>query len=127
MKKGSTNNYATFWRRVAATLIDVVILGFIPGFLSKDGHTTSTLAAILGLAYETWMLGKYGATVGKMVMKIRVVSESGKKIDYSTALVRSLSSYLSVAALGLGLFWVIWDIKKQSWHDKIAKTVVVKT
>ncbi len=124
--KAETRKYAGFFRRVAAALIDVIILVFVPGFVSNNNQTASAIAGILALAYETWMIGMYGATIGKMVMKIRVVSESGKRIDYPTALVRTLSSYLSVAVFCLGILWVIWDIKRQSWHDKIAKTVVVK-
>ena len=68
----------------------------------------------------------YGATVGKMVMKIKVVREDKKKLTYPDALLRGLASYLSAIVLCLGYLNMLWDGKKQTWHDKIAKTVVVK-
>jgi len=41
--------------------------------------------------------------------------------------VRALVGYLSVAAAGLGFLWCIWDSEQQTWHDKVAGTVVVRT
>ena len=46
--------------------------------------------------------------------------------DFPVALVRSLSSFFSAFVLFLGFLWVAWDREKQSWHDKIAGTVVVQ-
>lgn len=77
-------------------------------------------------AYFVWMIGMYGATVGKMVMKIKITKEDGGKVSYSDALLREIASYLSFVVLCLGFLNIIWDGKKQGWHDKIAKTVVVK-
>ncbi len=73
------------------------------------------------------MVGTYGATVGKMVMSLKVTKENGAKVSYSDALLREIAKYLSAAILMLGFLWVIWDKKKQGWHDKIAKTMVVRT
>ena len=120
-------NYAGFWRRFAATFIDCLIFIFVPGYFSDTSQAASVLAFGLGMAYEVWMLGMYGATVGKMVMRIKVVKENGKKLTYSDALLRTISGFLSAVVFGLGFLWVIWDKKKQGWHDKIAKTVVVRT
>lgn len=69
-----------------------------------------------------------GATPGKKLMGIKIVKIDGSKIDYSAAILRSVFGYtLSSAALSLGFLWVIWDKKKQGWHDKIASTVVIET
>jgi len=114
--------YASFIDRFAAAFIDCLIVGFAGSFISN----TTWFPSILILAYSVWMDGTYGATVGKMVLKLKITKENGKKITYSDALLRRLSSYLSAAVLFLGYFNVIWDEKKQGWHDKIAKTVVVK-
>lgn len=114
--------YASFIDRFAAAFIDCLIIGFAGSFISN----TTWFSFVLILAYSTWMEGNYGATVGKMVLKLKVTKENGKKITYSDAFLRRLSSYLSGAVLLLGYFNVIWDEKKQSWHDKIAKTIVVK-
>ncbi len=118
--------YGGFIRRVIATIIDGIIFAFIPGFFSKDNGTASILAIALDLAYNVWMVGTYGATIGKMVMALRVTKDNGSKVSYSDALLREIAKYLSAAILMLGFLWVIWDKKKQGWHDKIARTVVIK-
>ena len=43
-----------------------------------------------------------------------------------TAVVRALSCFLSLFVAGLGFLWVVFDPEKQSWHDKIAGTTVVR-
>lgn len=115
-------SYGGFLARFIALLIDWVLLSLPQGYF-KDSQG---LWFILATLYFVWMNGMYGATVGKMVMKLKITKENGAKITYADALIRELSSYLSLAVLGLGYLNVIWDGKKQGWHDKIAKTVVVK-
>jgi len=121
MKKG----YAGFWSRFAALFIDGLIIGAVQGTVGKTSSLRG-LFILASIAYFVWMVGQYGATVGKMVMHLKVVKENGSKVNYSDALLRELTSYLSLAVLGLGYLNVIWDKKKQAWHDKIAKTIVVK-
>jgi uncharacterized RDD family membrane protein YckC len=50
----------------------------------------------------------------------------GRSINFPIALVRALSAFLSAAAAFIGFFWAGWSADKQSWHDKIAGTYVVK-
>jgi DNA-directed RNA polymerase specialized sigma24 family protein len=59
-------------------------------------------------------------------LSLKVVRTDGQLIDFGVALVRSLSAFLSAAVLFLGFFWASWTQDRQSWHDKIAGTVVVK-
>ncbi|MBI2040174.1 RDD family protein [Candidatus Microgenomates bacterium] len=118
--------YAGFWRRFAGAFIDGLIVGVIPGMLLKDG-TGNILSFLLGLAYSIWMLSTYSATVGMMILKIKILKENGGKVTYQDAILRYFASILSAIALFLGYLWMIWDPKKQTWHDKLAKTVVVKT
>ena len=49
-----------------------------------------------------------------------------QKIGYSTAIGRTLASILSSIALSLGYYWVLIDRKRQTWHDKLANTYVIK-
>ena len=46
--------------------------------------------------------------------------------DWSVAVVRALGGFLSLAVAGLGFIWVAFDDEKQSWHDKIAGTTIVR-
>lgn len=117
--------YAGFWRRFAALFIDCLIIGALPNMVIRH-ESMNILSFVLGIAYSVWMLGTYSATVGMMVLKIKITSEKGAKISYADATLRYFASILSGIVLGLGYFWMIWNPKKQTWHDMIAKTIVVK-
>ncbi len=118
--------YASFWTRLAAGLIDGLIVGVLPGMIIR-GSNGNVLSFLLGLGYSVWMLSTYQATVGMMVLKIKITKESGGKITYQDAILRYFVSILSAMVFLLGYLWMIWDAKKQTWHDHIAKTIVVKS
>ena len=69
---------------------------------------------------------KYQATLGKMAMGIKVVNYNGQRLDFTKALLRNLSKFLSAFILGIGYIMIIFDDRKQGLHDKIADTFVVK-
>ncbi len=66
-------------------------------------------------------------TFGKQFLRIKVVDENGERISYRTSLIRSLSKILSAVLLLIGYFMIIFDVKKQGLHDRIAKTYVVES
>jgi uncharacterized RDD family membrane protein YckC len=111
---------AGFWIRTAALLIDLILIGavfcrFLP------------LEIPLVLAVYGACLWKYrGSTVGGIIFGLRVVRMDDRPIDWTTAIVRALGCYLSLIAVGLGFIWVAFDPERQSWHDKIAGTTVVR-
>lgn len=115
--------YAGFWRRLAAAFIDGLIIGAIPSMFFRD-H--GPLSFLIGLAYSVWMLSTYKATVGMMILKIKIQKENEGKVTYQDAILRYFAAILSGVVLGIGYLWMIWDSRKQTWHDHIAKTVVVK-
>lgn len=117
--------YAGFWTRFAAAFIDGLIIGVIPGMMFKGGNG-NVLSFLIGLGYSVWMLTTYSATVGMMVLKIKILKENGGKVTYQDAILRYFAAILSGIVFLLGYLWMIWDVKKQTWHDHIAKTVVVK-
>jgi uncharacterized RDD family membrane protein YckC len=67
-----------------------------------------------------------GTTIGGILCNLRVVRQDGREIDWSTAIVRALGCFVSLIFLGLGFLWIVFDEGRQSWHDKIAGTIVVK-
>jgi uncharacterized RDD family membrane protein YckC len=67
-----------------------------------------------------------GTTLGGIVFGLKIVRADGGPMNFAVALVRLLGSFFSAAVLGLGFFWAGWSQDKQSWHDKIAGTFVVK-
>ncbi len=67
-----------------------------------------------------------GRTIGKVLLGVRVVGANGERITFGKALVRSLMKIVSIYVLFLGCLWVVWDGRKQGWHDKVAGTLVVR-
>jgi uncharacterized RDD family membrane protein YckC len=112
---------AGFWIRAAALLIDLILIGVIFGPLSA-GHLI-----LPGLAAYGAVMWKYkGTTIGGIVCGLRVVRLDDRPLDWQTTVVRALGCFLSLAVAGLGFVWVVFDSERQSWHDKIAGTVVVR-
>ena len=70
-----------------------------------------------------WLL--VGKTVGKALMGLRVLGQDGRRLTFSQALIRALSYYVSGLALFIGFLWVLVDDRRQTWHDKLARTIVV--
>src|SRR5207248_9904058 len=81
---------------------------------------------LLWFIYHVAMWAWKGTTIGGTVMGIKVVRVDGRAVDVGVALVRAAASIFSLLVLGLGFFWAGWNREKQSWHDKIAGTVMVK-
>lgn len=127
---GPSGPRASFWRRLGAYLIDSVLL-FIPYvifFMISPG-----LGYALGLATAVAYFGNFeggqsGQTLGKRWLSIRVIDfRTGGPIGFGRGVIRYIGKILSSIPLALGFFWMIWDREKQTWHDKIATTVVVPT
>jgi uncharacterized RDD family membrane protein YckC len=113
---------AGFWVRMAALLIDVLLIGFVTSVLHQVFHMHLLVLATYGAVM--WKLR--GSTIGGIVFDLRVVRLDGREVDWETAIVRALGCFLSLAVAGLGFFWIAFDDAKQAWHDKIAGTVVVR-
>ena len=142
---GPAFTYSGFWRRVGAYVIDGLILsvptniirvaasagsgGTFIGPLSPGASIAVTLInTIIGVAYYAWLDGTRGQTVGKMVAGIKVVdADSGGFIGVPRGIGRYFARILSGIVLGLGFLWMLWDERKQCWHDKLVRSVVVRT
>ncbi|HET7722678.1 MAG TPA: RDD family protein [Acidimicrobiales bacterium] len=122
---------ASFWLRLAAALIDGVLLGAVGTIIRVivGDALGSALNLLLGLAYYAYLEGSpSGQTVGKRAMSIRVIDfAGGGPIGPGRALIRYLGRIVSAIPCGLGYWWMLWDPEKQTWHDKFATTVVVPT
>ena len=109
-----------FWRRFWATVLDFILVG------AATAHIFGPFFLFLFAAYFVAMWTWKGTTIGGIVLGLKVVRTDGAPVTFPVALVRSLSSFFSGIVLFLGFFWAAWDRDHQSWHDKIAGTVVVK-
>lgn len=87
------------------------------------------LVALAGVIYN-WIIlvGRTGQTLGKRAVGVRVVdATNGSPIGAGRALGRYLfATFISGNFCLLGYLWALWDSKKQTWHDKVVSSVVVK-
>lgn len=131
-------NYAGFWIRVAAALIDSVLMYIVffgAAFLFMDGGLeniamgmTITLQLIFAAAGILYFAGMESssrqATLGKMAVGIKVCNAQGEQLSFANALGRYFAKFISAITLYIGFMMVGWDKKKQGLHDKIASTYV---
>ena len=110
---------AGFWIRMAALLVDTVLIAIVFHF------PPVFLPAIAAYGAVLWKLR--GSTIGGIIFRLKVVRVDGRPMDWVTAIVRALACFLSLVFIGLGFIWIGFDPEKQGWHDKIAGTVVVKS
>jgi uncharacterized RDD family membrane protein YckC len=81
----------------------------------------------LPAAYEIFFIGAFGATLGKMLMKIKVVTPEGGPISYWRATGRHFAKLLSAIILYIGYLMAFWDDEKRALHDRMAGTRVIST
>ena len=137
--------HAGFIYRFVAFIIDTVILNvvLIPlnytfGFniwtvnvFARDMWTNIGLSALVGIIVS-WLYfaylesSEYQGTIGKIILKLKVTDEGGRKINFAKATVRHFSKILSSLILGIGYLMIAFTKKKQGLHDIIAKTLVVR-
>jgi len=135
--------YAGFWLRFIAAFLDGLLLfavnfalGLGTGYSVRQVAGMQSAGLGFGLllwviqmtvyvSYETVMIGKYGATLGKMACKIRVVTGDGRKVSYGRAAARYLSKFLSTFTLLIGYIVAAFDSQKRALHDRICDTRVV--
>ena len=95
---------------------------------SSAGGLPTIVSLAFALAFFLTMWVNFeGATPGKKLMAIKITKVDGSKVTYPVAFIRYIGYLLSAFVIMLGYLWIIWDKKKQGWHDKIAGTVVIKT
>jgi len=120
--------YGGFWERFGAALIDGIIL-LIPNYILEYalGTSGSFIAIIIGWLYSAILeSGENQATFGKKALGLKVVNADGQRISFGQATGRHFGKYVSAIILLIGYFMMLWDDKKQTLHDKMAGTFVVK-
>ena len=136
-------NFASWIQRVGGYLIDGIIAGIPSGLGALIATATSTngrmsvggalIYGLLGLVslgltiYNRWILGgRTGQTWGRRALNIRLVSEqTGQPIGAGMAFVRDICHILDSLACYIGWLFPLWDARRQTFADKIMKTVVV--
>lgn len=133
--------YVGFWARVAASVIDTIIIMAItmPILLAIYGKeyllgnsfihgVADFLISYLFPAIAVILFWMYkSATPGKMAIGAEIVdAKTFGKPSKGQLIGRYLGYYVSILPLLLGIIWVAFDPRKQGWHDKLAGTVVIQ-
>lgn len=143
---------ATVSRRWLAIIVDGLVVGVITLMLAGVGGVFMTLetallsddatvfssaasqfqndvltmnflvSAIYNVAFMTMFNGQ---TLGKIMLKLRVIKKNGRRIGILDAIIRNVFGYTISGMFLLGYLWAMFDREKQTWHDKLAGTVVV--
>lgn len=73
-----------------------------------------------------WIMFRRGHTIGLRLAGARTVRENGDVSGFFHTSVRAYASILSAIPLGLGFWWAFRDPWRQTWHDKLLHTYVVR-
>lgn len=117
--------YASFFPRFAALLIDGVIL-CIPGIV-LGRYIPYPVMIFIGLLYRPiFESSVLKGSPGRLLMGLNVVDLNGERITFKSALIRYIMSWVSGAFCGLGYLMLFFTERKQTLHDVVALTLVVK-
>jgi uncharacterized RDD family membrane protein YckC len=134
---------AAISKRAYALLIDSILLVILAVFVNVDLFTTLTpnssdeeilmiqteilkIYFPMAFIYQWLFVTLYGATLGKILMKIRVIDlQTGDNPTFLVALNRSAVRLVSELVMNLGFFWALLDPNRQGWHDKSSRTLVI--
>jgi uncharacterized RDD family membrane protein YckC len=137
----TSNEYAGFWVRTGATLIDSILLLIVTlpilsaiygaDYWESPPHNQGVLDVFFSYIFPAiaviifWVYRS--ATPGKMALKLVIVdAKSRVKPSVGQFIKRYLAYFISTLPFFLGMIWVGVDKKKQGWHDKLARTVVIR-
>lgn len=118
---------------LSITLLVMIILW--DKISSTNGDLMSTMMimneafvqiVILKFIYQSFFIWYYGATIGKLIAKIRVIDfDSYGRISFTSSCIRSAGRVISEAVFYLGFFLAYFGDSRQTFHDKFGKTLVV--
>lgn len=151
LRRTYSNVPAALWKRAVAYIIDILIINLIIIYpfrnllnLGEDAKFTevySHLAAspplmynilfvflsiiILTILYWAVFEYKFSQTVGKMIMRISVISIGGGKLSFNSAVVRNLSK-ISTFLLGLEVIFMLYKKTNQRYLETVSRTEVIE-
>ena len=130
--------FAGFWLRAWAFLIDMFLIGLITTpfttvmvdstyYTPSDRLMEFLVFALFPALYVILFWVYKGATPGKMAISAKIVdATSGEHPAAPRFIARYVGYLLSMLPLGLGFVWIAFDKRKQGWHDKLSGTMVVR-
>ncbi len=131
---------STVKKRAAAFVIDELLLSALLMIMLWDAFTAMTTLEemialtnayvleymVIKIVYQSLFVYQYGATIGKIAMKIRVIEVHTLETPiFLSAFNRGVFRIISEMVFYLGFIWATYNSTRQTWHDKTARTVVV--
>jgi uncharacterized RDD family membrane protein YckC len=139
----TVGNPAGFWIRFGAWLIDQILLGVVgtiilvafwdppTGDSLLEAFTLSSrewlITFLFEAAYWTFTIGRWGKSIGKALLQVKVVRVDGGKVSYPLAFARYLASLLSWMMFGIGHLIIVFHPQKRALHDLICDTRVIRS
>lgn len=127
--------------RIKAFVIDdllislVFIIMFWENINSSDGELVNMLIIMnehvmqvlfLKFIYQSFFIWYYGATIGKIFAKIKVIDHNSyERVTLSSSLIRSFTRIISEMFFYIGFVMGFFNDGRQTLHDKLGKTLVV--
>ena len=103
-------NYAGFWRRLSALLLDTLIMSPLIAFVlwGSENFRLFNLyylvpGTLFGFFYSVYLVQRFGGTPGKRLMKVRIVKVGGEQITYREAMLRYIPEWLLSIGSSVGL------------------------
>ena len=131
----SSEPKASFWIRALANIYDGIMvslvnlpIAFIATGAGDDAQVPFQLAQmVISLIVLSYWMGTQGGSPLRRKLGVYVLdAETGAFIGKGRAAKRIVMSWVSFLAFLVGYLWMIWDPQKQTWHDKVAHSVVVR-
>lgn len=139
--------YASPARRLLASLIDYLLVSFLvapvtgpavsraldqPSPQIRDAVGPALVFLLANVAYSTALHAWRGSTYGKMAARLVLVNDDGSPVTLAGAFVRGVAvtaiffaSFFVVVPIFVDMLRPLWNRRRQTWHDQIARTVVV--
>jgi uncharacterized RDD family membrane protein YckC len=151
LETSKQGQYAGFITRLAAFVIDILFINLIIYIVSQiavllvkffgverylpetatDYFVMAVAVVVMGIGlsfsylYAIFLWRISGQTLGKALMGVRVVGADGRFLTFRQGTIRFFAYWLSALALFTGFLWSLIDDRRQTWHDKLAKTYVI--
>lgn len=120
--------HAGFWLRIAAYLIDGLVVGMVIEIYNSFFGFNYYLAVGFYFAYKVFLeCSKYQGTLGKGIMGLKVINYKGERISFDQSVRRYIGHVFSFMIFALGFVMIVFTPNKQGIQDFLAKTYVVKT
>ncbi len=99
----------------------------LAGLLDRNPMAVGALGLLVGMSalYQIYLGGILGQTVGKRILRLRVISSSGRTPGPLVGCLRFVTMTLSLLPVGLGWLWCLFDRERRALHDHLSGTYVI--